>query len=136
MKVPDTINIPVVVEFAAEDRERMDRFSTMIEEYLKRFGPVDLDRGIAEPAETAPAAPTAAAEEKPTKNPPEAEKPAEAAPAPTETELRSLVQKLVASGQRDAVKAIVQQYAARVSDVPEDKRAECIEQLHALEVKA
>ena len=67
---------------------------------------------------------------------PEAEKPAEVAPAPTEAELRGLVQKLVASGQRDAVKAIVQQYAARVSDVPEDKRAECIEQLKALEVKA
>lgn len=130
-------NITVTVELCAEDRARLDR----IAELLTPVTMSDPLKKVAVPTEPAPAAPVAAAEEKPTENPPEAEKPAEAAPVPADAELlkaelKALVQKLIASGQRDATRAIVQQYATRVSDVPEDKRAECIEQLKALEVKA
>lgn len=132
-------SITVTVELCAEDRARLDSILEALKQPhvspATKHGDVIIEEHV-QLAQAVQEAPVAAAEEKPTKNPPEAEKPAEAAPAPTEAELRSLVQKLVASGQRDAVKAIVQQYAARVSDVPEDKRAECIEQLKALEVKA
>lgn len=156
-------NINVTVQLCAEDRARLDgilealngtgRISEALgnmAEVLKQF-PHDLAtarcldaaaEGIRNmgkpvkhaPAETAQPTPAAPAEEKPTENKPEPEKPAEAAPAPTEDDLRSLVQKLIAAGKRDAAKAIVQKYAARVGDVPEDKRAEAIDQLHALEV--
>lgn len=131
----NNIAIPVTVEFSAEDRARLDRFNVLMDAYLKRTEPVLLKCEGPTPAalaEAALAAPVAPAEE----NPPEAEKPAEAAPVPSADELRALVQKLVAAGHRDDVKAIVQQYAARVGDVPEDKRAECIEKLQALEVRA
>lgn len=125
-------NITVTVELCAEDRARLDR----IAELLTPVTMSDLLKKVAEPTEAPQEAPAAAAEEKPTENPPEAEKPAEAAPAPSEDELRALVQKMIAAGHRDDVKAIVQGYAPRVGDVPEDKRAECIAKLKELEVKA
>lgn len=53
----------------------------------------------------------------------------------TAAELLALVQKLAApgSGKRDKAKAIVQSYGAKVSDVPADKRAECMDKLVALD---
>ena len=122
-------NITVTVELCAEDRARLDRIAELLTPTTMSVPEIK-----AAPAEPAPAAPVALAEEKPTENPPEAEKPAEAAPVPSADELRALVQTLVAAGHRDAVKAIVQGYAPKVTDVPEDKRAECIGKLKALEV--
>lgn len=127
-------NITVTVELCAEDRARLDR----IAELLTPVQPPECK--TAEPAEPAQETPTAPVEEKPTENPPEAETPATPDPAPAEEpekvptadELRAVVQTLIAAGHRDAVKAIVQTYAAKVSDVPADKRAECIEKLQAL----
>lgn len=127
-------NITVTVELCAEDRARLDRIAELLTPVTVNVTEIKAAPKAAAPTEPAPAAPVAPAEEKPTENPPEAEKPAEAAPVPTDAELRALVQKLVASGKRDATRAIVTQYAAKVGDVPEDKRAECIDKLKALEV--
>lgn len=53
----------------------------------------------------------------------------------TAEELLAMVQKLAApgSGKRDKAKAIVQAYGAKVSDVPADKRQECMDKLIELD---
>lgn len=132
-------NITVTVELCAADRARLDSILEALKQPhitpASKHGDVIAEEHV-QLAQAIQEAPTAPAEEKPTENPPEAEKPAEPAPVPSADELRGLVQKLIAAGHRDAVKAIVQKYATKVIDVPEDKRAECIDQLKALEVKA
>lgn len=128
-------NITVTVELCAEDRARLDRIAGLLADMQPK-----VYRPEPAPAEPAQETPTAPAEEKPTENPPEAETPATPDPVPAEEpekvptadELRAIVQTLIAAGHRDDVKAIVQTYAVKVSDVPADKRAECIEKLQAL----
>ena len=53
----------------------------------------------------------------------------------TKEELQALVQKMATPNhpKRDRAKAIIQSYGAKVSDVPEDKRAECMDKLTALD---
>lgn len=66
-----------------------------------------------------------------TEEKPEAEK---AAPAVSLAELKAKVIKLMAiPDKREKVKAVVFQYAPKVTAVPEDKIAECYQQLTALE---
>lgn len=91
------------------------------------------------------AAPEPVAEAEPT---PEPEKPAEVQKAAEEdvpkafalvreVELRASLQKKVVdlstAGKKDAVKAVVQAYAPRVSAIPEDKLAEVLAKLNELE---
>lgn len=58
----------------------------------------------------------------------------ESAPAVSLAELKAKVIKLMAiPDKRDKVKAIVFQYAPKVTGVPEDKLAECYQKLNALE---
>lgn len=74
------------------------------------------------------------------------EEPKTEAPAPTPApdpeklmaEAKALVQHLAtpATGLKDAVRAIVNQYAERVSLVPADKLPEMLTKLHELEAKA
>lgn len=56
-------------------------------------------------------------------------------PKYTAAEIQAKVQKLAApaTGKRDAVKQIVNAYASRVSEIPEDKYPEVMEKLTALE---
>ena len=56
-----------------------------------------------------------------------------AKPAPTVAELQQMVIALVNKGKKADVYTIVKSYAATVSGIPEDKRAECMERLAALE---
>lgn len=64
---------------------------------------------------------------------PKAEAVEEKKPAPTTAELQQKVIALVNKGKKAAVAAIVKSYAATVSGIPEDKRAECMDKLNALE---
>lgn len=146
----------ITIELCAEDRARIDRLtkaqeynSKLIEAVLLR-----LTEGRAKPdpilealkAQVAPAeSPTEAAgaaeAETPATPQPEAEPAtaaepapiAEAKPAPTTQELQQKVIALVNKGKKADVSAIVKSYAATVSGIPEDKRAECMERLNALE---
>lgn len=115
----------ITIELCAEDRARLDRIAELLEpvrdvspslacqEEGEKFG-----NGLAEGLAQA-SAPT-----------PEPEK-----PKATLTDIQSLVQKLAASGsdKRNAVKKIVNAYASRVSEIPEEKFGEVMEQLTALE---
>lgn len=84
-------------------------------------------------AET-PATPQPEAEAAATAEPaPKAEAVAEEKPAPTTQELQQKVIALVNKGKKADVSAIVKSYAATVSGIPEDKRAECMDKLNALE---
>lgn len=83
------------------------------------------------------AAPEPIAEEDPA---PEPEMPAEpqtagerALPAVKLADVQKKVVDLSTSGKKDAVKAVVQAYAPRVSAIPEDKLAEVLAKLNELE---
>jgi len=60
----------------------------------------------------------------------------EETPIVTRDEVQALVQRLAAptTGKRDAVRNIVKEYADKVSEIAEDKLAEVMERLNALEV--
>lgn len=100
-------NIKVTVELCAEDRARLDKIIDSLSEMF-----------ISEAVEVTPA--DAAEEIKP--------EPVEEKNEPTVTldDVRLLVQKLAtpSSGKREAVRALVMQYAKSVSDIPADKLAE------------
>lgn len=125
-------NITVIVELCAEDRARLDRIAGLLADNQPKVYQTVPTETAQEPA-TAPEA-EAPVNDSPAPEAPEQPEPA-AAEEPVKTvtkeELQALVQELAApgTGKRDAVKAIVQQYAKKVSDIPEDKRAEVMQQL-------
>lgn len=57
-------------------------------------------------------------------------------PVVTTADVQQKVIKLVNAGKKPEVLTIVKSYAANVSSIPEDKLAECLERLNALEVGA
>lgn len=61
------------------------------------------------------------------------ETPAPEKPAVKLADVQKKVVDLSTAGQKDAVKAVIQAYAPRVSAIPEDKLAEVLEKLTALE---
>ena len=122
--------IKIVTELCQEDRNRLDTLIAIGLELCKKNvyevqpvtaitpetpHPVDAPDVWGQPEEEAPA-------EEPVKE-------------ITPEELLALVQKLAApgSGKRDKAKAIVQAYGAKVSDVPADKRQECMDKLIELD---
>lgn len=131
----------ITIELCAEDRARLDKLTAFLE---KRIGQVDElygkelpNRTDPEPAEAEPAEatqpePTPAAEAEPVKDAPN--KPTEAtAPQVTIEDIRGKVLALTGAGKKDEVRAIIHQYATKVPDIPEDKRAEVLEKLTKLE---
>jgi hypothetical protein len=141
----------ITIELCAEDRARIDRLTKALEALQPPT--VHMDMGtkpdpVLEALKTqvapteSPAEPAGAAEaETPATPQPEAEQAAtaepapaaEAKPAPTTQELQQKVIALVNKGKKADVSAIVKSYAATVSGIPEDKRAECMDKLNALE---
>ncbi len=89
----------------------------------------DAPAAPAEEPKPEPVEPVTSAEETPaqTDEPP-------AAPTVTVSEVQQKVVALSAAGKKDAVREIVNTYAARVSLIPEDKLAEVMDKLNALEV--
>lgn len=137
----------ITIELCAEDRARIDRLTAametrtqQVEEYLAgNYEP-------RKPEETTPTEPKNEPEKaepgETNEHPAEQEpmpwgepEPVQEAEAPTVTaqELQKKVVDLCAKGMKDKVRAIVNAYAAKVSDIPEDKRGEVYEQLTALE---
>lgn len=131
--------IEVTVNLCQEDRERVDALIVAlraqthdcktcaedVSQYLDGLQPPQPDQA----EENAPA------EERHTQAP---ENAPEVKPEPktTKAELQSLVITLCAKGQdtKTAVREIVNAYAGKVSDIPEDKLDEVAEKLRALEV--
>lgn len=122
----------ITIELCKEDRARLDdliAFAGIIVGDIK-------DRQIQTPA--APLEPSAAPAAAPVAEP----SPVEPAPAQPEPEVKAVsfaefqkaVTQVVAKGpkQKAAVKEIITKYAASVTEVPEDKRAEIIAALAEL----
>lgn len=123
----------ITIELCAEDRARLDRI-------LDALTPVALPVAlnactalpeaplpeILQPGQPVPEAPAPV---------PAAESTKEETSAVTLDDIRALVQKLIAPGsnKREQAKAVVRQYAQKVSDIPGDKCAECYAALTKLE---
>ena len=136
-------NINVTMELCQEDRNRLDTLIAIGLELCKKnifdvqpVAPAETQQNTAEatneqPPETAHPVDAAAPWGEPVSEAP-AEEPAREV---TAAELLAMVQKLAApgTGKRDKAKAIIQAYGAKVSDVPADKRAECLDKLTALD---
>ena len=127
----------ITIELCTEDRARLDQ----IIEALKNAHPrcdrcVQLvnDLSHAEKPTEAPEAPT------PEQTQPEPETSTEdkdennsKAPEVTVEDIRSKVLALTAAGKKEELKAIVKEYAPKVSEIPTDKLAEVLKKLNALE---
>lgn len=141
----------ITIELCAEDRARLDRVAAALEALQPQTIHVDdpiqkaLAEQVAKSEKTPTQSPVDSAGEAKTETPatpqPEAETTAtedpapvaEEKPAPTTAELQQKVIALVNKGKKAEVAAIVKSYAATVSGIPEDKRAECMDKLNALE---
>ena len=109
----------ITIELCGEDRARLDRILAALE-------------GLNKPLETTAVDVFAEVFAAPVKTP---EAPAETeTPKATLADVQALVQKLAtpASGKRDAVKRIVNEYAPRVSGIPADKLDEVMQRLTEL----
>ena len=141
----------ITIELCKEDRERLDLLSSAIIALggeLKNFFGSDevayatggvLANELAEPQEVPKAEPpeiTHPAEEVTAQPDPEpAVAPEPELPKYTKENILAKVQSLAGPNnpKRDAAKAIVKKYGAKVSDIPEDKYTEVMAQLIALE---
>jgi len=118
----------VTLELCAEDRTRLDRILAALESNGTPFAAPVAE--VEKPTQKAPEAKPQAI----TQPEPEAPK-AEEKPAPkvTKDEIRTKVVALVNAKKKDQVMAIIKAHAASVTDLPEDKLDEVMEQLTALE---
>lgn len=150
-------NINITTEMCAEDRARIDRLIAALESLVNDMEPpvvalagtpfqteqpaeIVLDilkegtgvaRGtIAEEELLTPAEPETAPEEvgEPADEPEEKE-----VPEHTKAELQQKVISIVTAGKKDEVKAIIEQYAERVSAIPDEKINEVWDKLTKLE---
>lgn len=108
-------NLTVTVELCAEDRARLDKIIDSLSELF-----------ISEAVEVAPTEVAEEAKPEPVKE--------ELKPSVSLNEVRLLVQRLAVptSGKRDAVRALVMEYAKSVSDIPADKLDEVYAKLTKL----
>lgn len=152
----------ITIELCQEDRARLDRLAEALErkscdkctlaamQYMQTVLSLakekpdlvsqNLAESISKAQEYAKNAPEAAEAPAPTTAPPKEEKPTageSAEPTAEKTvgraDLRNMAIKLSASDKKERMKEIIRQYATKVSDVPEDKIAECYDKLVALE---
>lgn len=140
--------IKVITELCAEDRARIDRLTTALERLVEANAPVDIESrgGLLVPATPnpfsegiveAPAEPESVPEE-PESVPEEAGAPddepdVKEVPEHTKAELQQKVISIVTAGKKDEVKAIIEQYAERVSAIPDEKINEVWDKLTKLE---
>lgn len=138
----------ITIELCAEDRARLDRLTAALEKRATQEAGVIMDpvrEALAEALEKA------APSEKPQNEPQAAEEPAKAETLPKEETpaaaeedkpsitLAQIQQKVIQlsaankGAKKSAVREIVNAYAARVTDLPEDKWLEVWDKLTALE---
>lgn len=147
----NTIN--VTVELCQEDRKRLDElicFAGLLVGELKNIQPPVINMSLQGPAEEPQEEPQEAPrplnldvimpsrpvdEVSPHGDPEPAAEPE--APKYTKADVQALVQKLAAptspEKKRTGAKAIVKSYGAKVSDIPEEKYAEVMDKLTALD---
>ena len=130
------INItePIPVQFCAEDRHRLDTIIEALAAILEQGRVAGTPfTAPAEPVQEPADAQIEAAATQPAKE----ENVAEAAAVPqSEVKLADIQRKVVdlsTAGKRDEVKAVVQEYAPKVSAIPEDKFGEVWAKLTSLE---
>lgn len=152
----------ITIELCPEDRARIDRLSNLLEKRIVQVEDImastyepdpdpdpdqpiidDVQQKLAETLAKAEAPKNATEEAKantPTTAPPAEEEPTEAEktePPATKkvdrAELKAKVIQLCAKGLKEQTRDIVRAYAQTVTDVPEDKIAECYAKLEALE---
>lgn len=137
-------NITIKVELCEEDRARLDNILQALSggrscaacvDGIAKYVAAEVGQHIKPPAAPAEAHPVADPFPEPEKPAPEPEKPAEPvkeAPKVSQADVQRLVVELSAAGKKEAVREIVNSYAARVSLIPEDKLAEAWARLTAL----
>ena len=130
----------ITISFCEEDRARLDRLAAALEAART---PVIVEENLVEledyaALKTAPEMPQTATEPEGVETTlPEPETPKgdekPAAPAVTVEDIRSKYMELSATPKREQARAIIKAYAERINDIPEDKRAEVLAKLNALE---
>lgn len=141
--------ITVITQLCEEDRKRINEligFAGLIASEMKAHGPAIVQTADAKPAEPqeAPEQPAPEISHPADVLPPHGEPEPAAAPEPvaepelpkyTKADILAKVQKLAQPGspKRAEAKAIIQSYAAKVSDIPDDKFTEVMLKLIALE---
>lgn len=129
--------IKITTELCAEDRARIDKLTAALEGFtagLTTVGtPFPAAPEVKEPEKVETpvepeTAPEPVAEEAPADEPEVKE-----VPEHTQAELQQKVISLVSSGKKDEVKAVIEQYAPRVSAIPAEKINEVWDKLTALE---
>ena len=136
-------DITVTMELCQEDRNRLDTLIAIGLELCKKnvydvqpVAPAETQQNAAETADNQAPETAHPVDAPDVWNEPASEEPAEEpVRVVTKEELQALVQKMATPNhpKRDRAKAIIQSYGAKVSDVPADKRAECLDKLIALE---
>ena len=132
--------ITLTIKLCDEDRARFDNILEALQALAGGKAPIVNTEAVkatekaAEPAESPKEQPKPAT---PKEVQPEAPKAQEApktdAPEVTTAELQSKVVQLVGAGKKDATRAIIQEYAKSVGEIPAEKRAEVMARLKELE---
>ena len=128
----------ITIELCAEDRARLDSLLAKLDRCIGEFVPSGeghTDYGYKSQGveyATQDEAAEAKLEEipEPYTEPTPFEEPA---PTVTVSDVQQKVVALSAAGKKEKVRAVVNAYAAKVSGIPEDKLAEVLEKLNALE---
>lgn len=124
----------ITIELCAEDRKRLDDIRVALDK-LERVTTIELapETEATEPAPVEkPATPaTITAESEPPTEPAKNEK--SSTPKVDCLTVQQKVVSLVMAGKKEETKQIINTYAPRVSLIPEDKLAEVLDKLNALE---
>ena len=131
----------ITIELCTEDRARLDKIIEALEKAKPRCeNCVKLVKDICDVKNNGETANESEDVETPEQTQPENETPPQAkneddteAPEVTVDDIRSKVLALTAAGKKEELKAIVKEYAPKVSEIPEDKLAEVLDKLNALE---
>jgi hypothetical protein len=143
MKGSKTMNeIKIITELCAEDRARIDRLTAAMERMADDMEPpvialagtpFETEPKVTEPEKVE--TPEPVIEETPVAEvgAPDDEPDVKEVPEHTKAELQQKVISLVTAGKKDEVKAIIEQYAERVSAIPDEKINEVWDKLTKLE---
>ena len=127
----------ITIELCAEDRARLDSLLAKLDRCIGEFipsGEGHTDYGYkSQGVEYATQDEAAEAKLEEIPEPYSEPCPFETAPAATRADVQQKVVALSAAGKKEKVRAVVNAYAAKVSGIPEDKLAEVLEKLNALE---
>ena len=127
----------ITIELCTEDRARLDSLLAKLDRCIGEFVPSGeghTDYGYkAQGVEYATQDEAAEAKLEEIPEPYSEPCPFETAPAVTRSDVQQKVVALSAAGKKEKVRAVVNAYAPKVSGIPEDKLAEVLEKLNALE---